>query len=139
MNKLLTVSLKQQLKQAAMYSGRSIKEELRARLEQTFGRDANPQALLSRMMMEQWQLDALITHLGQEQLMLPVCSPFPHWRPPHWLEATLSPGLVNGEYEAVISALSARRADLRRTYLPLMNALTTGNPVSPAVMAVLGV
>jgi len=139
MNKPLTVSLKQQLKQAAMCSDRPIKDELRARLEQTFRRDANPQALLSRMMMEQWQLDALITHLGQEQLMLPVCSPFPQWRPPHWLEATLSPGLVSGEYEAVISALSARRADLRRTYLPLMTSLTTGNPVSPAVMAVLGV
>ncbi len=139
MNKLLTISLKQQLKQAALYSGRSIKEELRVRLEQTFRRDTNPQALLSRMMMEQCQLDALIAHLGQEQLMLPVCSPFPHWRPPHWLEATLSPGLVKGEYEAVISALSARRADLRRTYLPLMKSLTTGNPVSPAVMAVLGI
>jgi len=139
MNKPLTVSLKQQLKQAAMCSGRSIKDELRARLEQTFRRDTNPQALLSRMMMEQWQLDALITHLGQEQLTLPVRSPFPQWRPPHWLEGTLSPGIVNAEYEAVISALSARRADLRRTYLPLMNSLTTGNPVSPAVMAVLGV
>jgi len=140
MNNPLTASLKRQLRQAAVCNGRSIKEELRVRLEQTFLREAAiTHTLLARMLMEHWQLDAVIAHLYREQGRLPARRPFRQWRPPGWLEATLPPGIVRGEYDAVISALSARRADLGRTYLPLMNALTTGKPVPAAVMAVLGV
>lgn len=52
--------------------------------------------------------------------------------------ATDQPGIAGAagcSMNAMIQALSARRADLRRAYLPLMSAMQAGKPVPAAVAA----
>lgn len=140
MNRRFPTTLKSQLLSAARANDRTPREELRARLEQSFLLDAvRPYAFLSRLIMEVRNLDMLIPQLCRERHALPAHRPLPHWQPPHWLEASLPPALVGAEYEVLIDMLSARRADLGRIYRPLMNSITTGSPVPGAVLAVLGV
>ncbi|GAB3057959.1 hypothetical protein [Stenotrophomonas tumulicola] len=137
MNKFIPVRIRSQLTLAARSNVRSPLPEVANRLDQTFhGGTPNASWLLGRMIAQSNELDALINQLRRERRILPTRRGQPHWRPPHWLEATLSPDLVRDEYDALISALSARQADLGRTYIPLMNAVSTGKPVPIAVAAV---
>lgn len=91
---------------------------------------------LTRMLLQSNELDRLIGDLQHQQRILPDDTTQP-WRRPGWLEASLPLGLARGEYDAMIQALSARRADLRRTYLPLMTAMSAGKPVPLAVAAII--
>ena len=91
---------------------------------------------LTRMLLQSNELDRLIGDLQQQQCLLPDDATQP-WRRPGWLDASLPLGLARGEYDAMIQALSARRADLRRTYLPLMTAMRAGRSVPQAVAAII--
>ncbi|MBJ7517273.1 MAG: hypothetical protein JHC82_14005 [Stenotrophomonas sp.] len=91
---------------------------------------------LTRMLLQSNELDRLIGDLQHQQYLLPDDATQP-WQRPGWLEASLPLGLARGEYDAMIQALSARRADLRRTYLPLMTAMSAGTPVPLAVAAII--
>ena len=92
---------------------------------------------LTRMLMQSRELDGLISDLRIQQRMLTLDRTRPPLRPPCWLEASLSPRLMRSEYDALIQTLSARRAELGRTYLPLMNALANGGPVPSAVTSII--
>lgn len=92
---------------------------------------------LTRMLVQSHELDDLISDLRHQRRCLPSeCSARP-WRRPSWLEASVPLALVRDEYDALILALSARRADLSRTYLPLMRAMKAGNPVPVAVVSII--
>lgn len=137
MNKCIPVRIRSQRTLTTRLSLRGTFQVLASRLDQTFrGGTPNASWLLSRMIAQCRELDVLIDQLRNEQRGLPTRRGQPDWRPPQWLEATLSPDLVRGEYDALISALTARQADLSRTYLPLMSAVSTGRPVPAAVAAV---
>ena len=91
---------------------------------------------LTRMLLQSSELDRLIGELQRQQRRLPK-NARKRWHCPGWLESSLPLGLARGEYDAVIQALSARRADLGRTYLPLMNAVKSGRPVPVAVASII--
>lgn len=91
---------------------------------------------LSRMVVQANELDALIVDLERQRRRLPADGRRP-WRAPSWLEASLPLSLVREEYDAIIQVLTARRADLGRTYLPLMHAVNTGQPAPVAVTSII--
>lgn len=134
MNKFRPLRIRSQLQMAA----RSNTRELAGR-GHALTPSADPSAgwWLARMILQSRELDVLITDLHREQCRVPVESLRPHWRPPSWLEESLPAGQTWDEYNALIAALTARRADLGRTYLPLMKALLTGRPVPAAVASII--
>lgn len=139
MNKHLPSALRRQLQNLARANGRSLTQELTLRLEQTLVLDAvSATRLLARMIRQTRELDALIKQLLCERHAVPRCRSAADWRVPSWLDRGTPPDMVRGEYDALIDALDARRADLSRTYLPLMNAVNGGLPAPPAVVAVVG-
>ena len=89
------------------------------------------------MLLQSRELDGLISDLRIQQRTLTPDRSRPSLRPPCWLESSLSPRLMRSEYDALIQTLSARRADLGRTYLPLMTALAKGRPVPSAVTSII--
>ena len=140
MNRHLPSHLRRQLKRSARLNGRTLAQEITHRLEQTLlGDSVNATRLLSRMITQSRELDALIRNLLRERHAVPLRRSLHEWRAPGWLDCSMHPGLVRAEYDALIAVLDARRADLNRTYLPLMNAVNQGLPAPPAVMAVLDV
>ncbi len=141
MNRYLPSHLRRQLKRSARRHGRTLAQEIVVRLEHTLRsetRDASH--VLVRMIVQSRELDTLIRSLLRERHALSSDRPSSEMEAPSWLECgdTMHPRLVRGEYDALSATLDARRANLSRTYFPLMKAVNRGLPASPAVVALVG-
>lgn len=139
MNETFPQHLAHQIAMAASAHQWSIEQEVNHRLEHTFLDDAPcPIRLLAQMLVQSHELDRLIRSLRRERTRMRVTVARRGGGVPHWLDPEFPPQLVGGEYDAMITALGARHADLRRIYVPLMRCVRSGQPVSPAVRAVIG-
>jgi len=141
MNRHLPSHLRRQLKQSARRHGRTLAQEVVLRLEHTLRSETlDAGHVLVRMIVQSRELDSLIRSLLRERHALPPDRASSQDNVPGWLDcgSTMHPRLVRGEYDALVAALDARRANLGRTYFPLMNAVNKGLPPPPAVLALVG-
>jgi len=141
MNRYLPSHLRRQLRRSAQRHGRTLAQEIVLRLEHTLRSETlDASHVLVRMIVQSRELDSLIRSLLRERHELSPDRVSSEAQAPGWLDggSTMHLRLVRGEYDALIATLDARRANLSRTYFPLMKAANRGLPAPPAVVALVG-